>query len=68
MPNVSIRLKEILQERQMTQHQLAILTDLRPSSISDLCKPKASRIYLSTIAVLCQSLHITVSDLIVLHE
>lgn len=63
---VRIRLNDILRERRMTKQQLAHLTDLRPSTISDLCKPTASRIYLSTIAVLCGALNITISDLIVL--
>jgi putative transcriptional regulator len=69
MPSVvRIRLKDILQERQMTQQQLAVLTGLRPSTISDLCKPTASGIYLSTIAALCAALKITISDLLVLES
>jgi putative transcriptional regulator len=63
---VRIRLNDILQERGMNKLQLAHLTDLRPSTVSDLCKPTASRIYLSTIAVLCAALNITVGELIVL--
>ncbi|SDO04994.1 putative transcriptional regulator [Paenibacillus sp. yr247] len=63
---VRIRLKDILQERNMSQHQLAKLTDLRPSTISDLCKPTISRVYLSTIAVICGALNISVNDLIVM--
>lgn len=63
---VRIRLNDILRERGMTKQQLAILTDLRPSTVSDLCKPTASRIYLSTIVVLCAALNISVGELIVL--
>jgi putative transcriptional regulator len=65
---VRIRLDEILRERRMTRQRLAQLTGLRPSTISDLCKPTASRIYLSTIAVLCDALNITVGELIVLES
>lgn len=65
-PRVRLRLSDILRERHMTRQQLAELTGLRPSTVSDLCKPTASRIYLSTIAVLCAVLNITVSELIVL--
>jgi putative transcriptional regulator len=50
----------------MSQHQLAVLTGLRPSTVSDLCKPTISRIYLSTIADVCRVLEISVNDLIVL--
>lgn len=64
--HVHIRLDAILRERRMTRQQLAILTGLRPSTVSDLCKPTASRIYLTTIAVLCDTLNITVGELIVL--
>jgi putative transcriptional regulator len=67
MPTIArIRLNDILRERRMTRQQLAHLTRLRPSTVSDLCKPTASRIYLSTIAVLCTALNISVGDLIVL--
>lgn len=67
MPTIArIRLNDILRERRMTRQQLAHLTGLRPSTVSDLCKPTASRIYLSTIAVLCTVLNISVGDLIVL--
>ncbi|OAS16049.1 helix-turn-helix domain-containing protein [Paenibacillus oryzisoli] len=64
--NAQIRLKDILKDQGMSQQQLAVLTDLRPSTISDLCKPNISRIYLSTIAIICAALNITVSDLSVL--
>lgn len=61
-----LRLDAILRERYMTRQQLAQLTGLRPSTVSDLCKPTVSRIYLSTVAVLCAALNVTVGELIVL--
>lgn len=61
---VRIRLKDILKERNMSQNQLALLSNLRPSTINNLCKPSVSGIYLSTIAVLCDVLQISISDLI----
>jgi putative transcriptional regulator len=64
--SVRIQLNDILLERCMTRQQLSQLTGLRPSTVSDLCKPTASRIYLNTIAVLCTALNISVGDLIVL--
>lgn len=63
---VCIQLNDIFKERRMTSQQLALLTGLRLSSVSDLCKPTASRIYLSTIAVHCAALNVSVSELIVL--
>lgn len=57
---VHIRLAEILKEKQMTRHQFALQAGLRPSTVSDLCN-----IYLSTIATLCETLNVSVSDLLV---
>ncbi|RUS43595.1 XRE family transcriptional regulator [Cohnella sp. AR92] len=65
---VRIRLNEILKERRMTRQQLAHLTGLRPSTVSDLCKPTASRIYLSTIAAVCVALDIAIDELLVLED
>jgi len=63
--SVRIRLHDILQEHRMTKQQLAEMTGLRPSTITDLCKPTASRIYLSSVAVICNALNLTVNELIV---
>lgn len=63
---VQIRLKDILKDKGISQQQLARLTDLRPSTVSDLCKSKASRVYLNTLAVICDALHIRLDQLIVL--
>lgn len=63
---IRIRVNEILLERHMTKQQLAAITGLRPSTISDLCKPTIQRVYLSTLANLCQALDITLDQLIVL--
>nr|WP_238162683.1 helix-turn-helix transcriptional regulator [Cohnella sp. AR92] len=52
----------------MTRQQLAHLTGLRPSTVSDLCKPTASRIYLSTIAAVCVALDIAIDELLVLED
>ncbi|MGG0884059.1 helix-turn-helix transcriptional regulator [Brevibacillus parabrevis] len=62
---VHIRLAEILKERQMTRHQFALQAGLRPSTVSDLCNRPVHRIYLSTIATLCETLNVSISDLLV---
>jgi putative transcriptional regulator len=62
---VRIRLNDILLERHMTKQQLATMTGLRPSTITDLCKPTTSRIYLGTIAVLCDTLSLDINELII---
>ncbi|MBG9795715.1 helix-turn-helix transcriptional regulator [Aneurinibacillus thermoaerophilus] len=67
MPSiVRLRLGDILQEKQITRQQLANQAGLRPSTVSDLCNRPVQRIYLSTIATLCETLDVSVSDLFVI--
>lgn len=68
LTTVRIRLKDILKERNMSQQQLAQLTDLRPSTISCLCKEQVNRLYLSTLASLCTALNVTIQELLVLEQ
>lgn len=65
---VRIRLKDILKERNMSQQQLALLTDLRPATVNCLCKAQVNSIYLSTLASICTALNVPVSDLLVLED
>lgn len=64
----NIRLKEILREKKMTQRQLAELTGLRPSTISSLCKNQVDRIYLTTLAIICAKLDISIDQLLVMQK
>lgn len=61
---VSIRLKEILKERALSQNELARMTGLRPNTISRLCADNVDRVYLSTIEKVCNVLDIEIQDLI----
>ncbi|MEF3305342.1 helix-turn-helix domain-containing protein [Paenibacillus sp. GYB003] len=63
-----IRLKEILRERKMTQRQLAELTGLRPSTISSLCKNQVDRIYLTTLAIICAKLDLSIDQLLIMQK
>lgn len=65
---VRIRLKDILKERNMSHQHLARLTDLRPSTISCLCKEQVNRLYLGTLASICTALNVTIQDLLVLEQ
>lgn len=65
---VRIRLKDILSERNMSQQQLAQLADLRPSTISCLCKGQVNRLYLSTLTSICTVLNVNIQDLLVLEQ
>ncbi|AJG55622.1 MULTISPECIES: helix-turn-helix domain-containing protein [Bacillus cereus group] len=61
---VSIKLKEILKERALSQNELARMTGLRPNTISRLCTDNVDRVYLSTIEKVCKVLNIDIQDLI----
>jgi putative transcriptional regulator len=65
---VRIRLKDVLIEKNMSQQHLAYLTDLRPSTISCICKEQVNRLYLSTLASLCTALNVSIQELVVLEQ
>jgi putative transcriptional regulator len=68
MDAVHIGLKDILRERKMTQRQLALLTGLRQSTISSLCKNQVDRIYLNTIAILCSELNVSIEQILIVQS
>lgn len=45
---ISIKLKEILKERDLSQRELARMIGLRHNTISHLCSDNVDRVYLST--------------------
>ncbi|MEK3761331.1 helix-turn-helix transcriptional regulator [Paenibacillus sp. FSL P4-0338] len=68
MGTVHIGLKEILRERKMTQRQLALLTGLRQSTISSLCKNQVDRVYFNTLAIICLKLNISVEQVLIIQD
>lgn len=56
---MKIKLKEILNERNMMQKELAELTGLRPSAISRLCRNDIQRIEIEHIKIIMEALEIT---------
>ncbi len=46
---ITIKLKEILKKRDLSQRELARMTGLRPNTISHLCSDNVDRVYLSTL-------------------
>jgi len=49
-------LKQTLQERNITQAELAEMTGLRPNAISNICRGYVDRISISHIVRICQAL------------
>jgi putative transcriptional regulator len=61
--SVRFRLRELLDERGMTQTELQTQSGLAYSTINDLCNNKPRRIELETIDVLCEVLRCDIADL-----
>lgn len=66
MLTVRVQLKELLQAKQISQRQLAEFTGLRPATINALCRDNVSRIYLHTLAAICDVLQVHISDILVI--
>ncbi|MEK3791289.1 helix-turn-helix transcriptional regulator [Paenibacillus sp. FSL R7-0204] len=62
---IKIRLKDILDQRGMSQRQLARQMNLRPSTINHLCSDSVDRVYIRTLEAICEALDISIHELIV---
>lgn len=65
---IRLRLQEILNERNISQRQLSQEANLRAATINALCNGTTDRIYISTLEQICETLNITVDQLIVSEE
>ena len=63
--HIRIRLREILEERSISQRQLALKVNMRPGTISHLCKDRVDRVYIDTLEQICEALNIHIHELIV---
>ncbi len=62
---VKLRLKEILDEKGISQRKLALAIDVRPATINHLCKDDVNAVYLDTLDKICEYLKIELSELVV---
>ncbi|GLI04869.1 hypothetical protein YDYSG_08990 [Paenibacillus tyrfis] len=62
---IKIRLKELLEERGISQRQLSLRMNMRPATINHLCSDSVDRVYIRTLEQICEALDITVDQLIV---
>lgn len=65
---IRIRLREILEERGISQRQFALSMDMRIATINHLCSDSVDRVYIRTLEQICEALDITVDQLIVSAE
>ena len=62
--SVRFLLRELLEDRGMTQTELQARTGLAYSTVNDLYNNKPQRVELATLDVLCEVLDCTVGDLL----
>lgn len=62
---VKLRLKDILDEKGISQRKLALAIDVRPATINHLCKDDVNAVYLDTLDKICEYLEIELSELMV---
>jgi putative transcriptional regulator len=65
---VRLRLREILEERGISQRELARRMNIRSSTVSHLCSDKVNAAYFDTLEQICKTLEIPLHELIVLED
>jgi putative transcriptional regulator len=60
--SVRFRLKEILNEKGMSERQLAELTGIRPNTINDICRNQLQRLHVDVIDKICRVLDVKPGD------
>lgn len=61
---IKIHLKRLLEQRNMTQAELAALTHIRPSTISALCSGAAISLKFSQLESICRIMECDVQDIL----
>lgn len=65
---VILKLDQLLAERNMSQHELARLTDIRQPSINEMCRNQTVRLPLANLAKICEVLNCDITDIMELHR
>lgn len=65
---VVLKLDQLLSTREMSQHELARLTDIRQPSINEMCRNQTSRLPLANLAKICEVLDCEITDILKLEK
>ncbi|UHA73756.1 helix-turn-helix domain-containing protein [Paenibacillus sp. 481] len=65
---VRLRLREILEQRGISQRELARRMNVRPSTVSHLCSDKLNAAYFDTLEQICKTLDVPLHELLVLED
>ena len=63
---IKVKLRQLLQAKNITQKELAEATNIRPSTISDLCNNVAERVKFEYLEAICKALNCEIPDILVL--
>lgn len=61
---IRVKLRQLLEQKGISQRELARLTGLRASTINHLCSDTVDRVYLETLELVCKTLNVSISELI----
>lgn len=61
---IRVRLRQLLEQKGISQRELGRLTGLRASTINHLCSDNVDRVYLDTLELICKKLDIRIEELI----
>ena len=61
---VIITLSDLLDQRDMSQHELARLTGIRQPSINEMCRNQTIRLPLENLAKICEVLNCEINDIL----
>lgn len=62
--NVTIKLSQILQDRNVSQRELSRLTEIRLASISEMCNNQTKQLPLDNLAKICEALGCEITDIL----
>lgn len=65
---IRIALQNLLDEKNLSQHQLAKMTDIPQPAINLMCQNKAIRFPLDRLATICVALECDISDILILEK
>ncbi|EJW14605.1 helix-turn-helix transcriptional regulator [Paenibacillus alvei] len=61
---IRVKLRQLLEQKGMSQRELARMTGLRASTINHLCSDNVDRVYLETLELVCKSMNVSIDELI----
>ncbi|MCR8843099.1 helix-turn-helix transcriptional regulator [Paenibacillus sp. SC116] len=61
---IRINLEALLDERKVSQRELARMINVRSASINDMCQNKTIRMPLDNLASICEVLDVSISDVL----